>query len=241
MPNPTLGENLFLKAEGTAVSAQDTMTASGAVNKSFALFALVLLGASAIWLNPARVLPFLLPAMIIGFVVALVTCFKQSWSPVTAPIYAFVEGIVLGGISLFFEKSYPGIVMQAVGLTFATLFCMLAAYKAGWIKVTEKFRMIILVATGAIAMVYLAAWVLSFFGKSVPLIFGSGPIGIGFSLLVVGIAAFNLALDFDFIDKGAQHNLPKYMEWYAAFGLMVTLIWLYIEILRLLSKIRGRD
>jgi uncharacterized YccA/Bax inhibitor family protein len=241
MPNPTLGENLFLKAQGTAVSAQDTMTAAGAVNKSFALFALVLLGASAIWLNPVIVMPFIMPALIIGFIVAMVTVFKQSWSPVTAPIYAFVEGVVLGGISLFFEKSYPGIVMQAVALTFATLFCMLAAYKAGWIKVTQKFRMIILVATGAIAMVYLAAWILSFFGKSVPLIFGSGPIGIGFSLLVVGIAAFNLALDFDFIDKGAQYNLPKYMEWYAAFGLMVTLIWLYIEILRLLSKIMGRD
>ena len=175
-----------------------------------------------------------------GLIVAIVTAFKKEWSPVTAPIYAVLEGLFLGGISATFEARWPGIVVQAVALTFGTLFCLLMAYKSRIIKVTENLRLGIFAATGAIAVFYLVTIVLSFFKIQVPFVFGSGPIGIIFSLVVVVIAALNLVLDFDFIEKGAEHGAPKYMEWYGAFALMVTLIWLYLEILRLLSKVRDR-
>ena len=158
----------------------------------------------------------------------------------TAPIYALLEGLALGGISAIFEARFPGIVVQAVGLTFGALFCLLIAYKSGMIKVTENFKLGVVSATGAIALFYVVSLLLGMFGISLPFIHGSGIIGIGFSLFVVAIAALNLVLDFDFIENGADRGAPKYMEWYAAFGLIVTLVWLYIEILRLLSKIRSR-
>jgi uncharacterized YccA/Bax inhibitor family protein len=158
----------------------------------------------------------------------------------TAPIYALLEGLFLGGISAIFEAQYPGIVIQAVSLTFGTLFCLLLAYRSGIIKVTENFKLGVAAATGGIALIYLATLVLGLFGVRMPFIHESGLIGIGFSLFVVVIAALNLVLDFDFIESGAKSGAPKYMEWYAAFGLMVTLIWLYIEILRLLAKLRSR-
>ena len=158
----------------------------------------------------------------------------------TAPIYAALEGLALGGISAVFESRYPGIVSQAVFLTFGTLAALLIAYRSGWIKATENFKLGVVAATGGIFFVYLISFVLSFFGVSIPLIHGSGVFGILFSLFVVVIAALNLVLDFDFIEQGAEQGAPKYMEWFAAFGLMVTLIWLYLEVLRLLSKLQQR-
>jgi uncharacterized YccA/Bax inhibitor family protein len=178
--------------------------------------------------------------MIGGFITAMITIFRPTSSPITAPIYAVLEGMFLGGISAFFEGMYPGIAIQAVSLTLAVLGVMLFLYKARIIKVTEKLRGGIIAATGAIAVVYLVSWVLSMFNIYLPMIHSSGLMGIGFSLFVVGLAAFNLLLDFDFIEKGARNGAPKYMEWFSAFGLMMTLIWLYLEILRLLSKL-NRD
>lgn len=175
-------------------------------------------------------------AVIVGFV----TIFKKEWAPVTAPAYALCEGLFIGGISAIFEMRFPGIVMQAVALTFGTLFCLLMAYKSGVIKATENFKLGIVAATGAICVIYLVSFVMGFFGASIPMIHSSGPMGIIFSLVVVTIAALNLVLDFDFIEKGATMGIPKYMEWYAAFGLVVTLVWLYIEILRLLAKLQSR-
>ena len=158
----------------------------------------------------------------------------------TAPLYSILEGFFLGGISAIFENQYPGIVIQAVSLTLGTLFCLLLAYRSGLIKATENFKLGVAAATGGIALIYLSTLVLGIFGVNMPFIHESGMIGIGFSLFVVTVAALNLVLDFDFIENGVAHGAPKYMEWYAAFGLMVTLIWLYIEILRLLMKLRGR-
>jgi uncharacterized YccA/Bax inhibitor family protein len=176
-----------------------------------------------------------------GFVVALVTTFKMSWAPVTSPIYALLEGLALGGISAIFELKYPGIAMEAVALTFGTLFVMLLIYKTGLIKVTQKFRIGVVAATGGIAAFYFLTWVLSFFHITIfSSVYGSGLIGIGFSLFVVAIASLNLVLDFDFIEQGVAAGAPKYMEWYGAFGIIVTLVWLYLEILILLSKLRSR-
>ncbi len=172
-----------------------------------------------------------------GFIMALVTIFKKEWAPMTAPLYALLQGLFIGGISSMIEASYPGIVIQAVSLTFGTLAGMLFLYKSGIIQVTEKFRLGVFAATAGIAIFYLVTIALSFFGVNVPLMNGGGIWGIGFSVIVVIIAALNLVLDFDFIEQGAaSKRLPQYMDWYAAFALMVTLIWLYLEILRLLSK-----
>jgi uncharacterized YccA/Bax inhibitor family protein len=175
---------------------------------------------------------------IAGFVVAMVLCFKHNWAPVLAPVYAVLEGLFLGGISAMYAARFGGIVFQAVALTFGTLFALLAAYQAGFIRATEKFKLGIFAATGGIALVYFASIILGFFGVHIPGIFGSGMVGIGFSIVVVVIAALNLVLDFDMIEQGARAGAPKYMEWYGAFGLMVTLVWLYLEILRLLSKLK---
>ena len=175
-----------------------------------------------------------------GFVVALVTIFKKEWAPVTTPMYAALEGLFLGAISAMYEKSYPGLPMNAVGLTFGCLGALLAAYSSGLIRPSENFKLGIVAATGGIALLYVVSMGLGFFGKSIPFIHDSGPLGIAFSVFVVGLAALNLVLDFDFIEDGARRGAPKYMEWYGAFGLMVTLIWLYIEMLRLLSKLRSR-
>lgn len=237
--NPALRGAAFTQEEIASIMT-NPMTIQGTVNKTLLSLFLVVFGASLVWYNPAAFIPMVWPAAIIGFVVALVTVFKRSWAAVTTPLYAALEGIVLGAISAIFEKTYPGIVMQAVALTFGTLFCLLAAYKTGLIKATENFKLGVVAATGAIALVYIVSIVLGFFHIQIPLIFGSGPWGILFSLFVVAIAALNLVLDFDLIENLARQGAPKYMEWYGAFGLMVTLIWLYLEILRLLSKARSR-
>ena len=188
----------------------------------------------------AVVLPWIAGGAIGGLIVAIITVFKKHWSYVTAPIYALLEGLMLGGISAMMEAIYPGIVFQAIALTFGVLFSLLFAYKTRLIKVTENFKLGVAAATGGIFLIYLVSWIAGMFGTGIPYIHESGLIGIGFSLFVVVIAALNLVLDFDFIEKGAENGAPKYMEWYAAFGLMVTLIWLYIEILRLLTKLRRR-
>jgi uncharacterized YccA/Bax inhibitor family protein len=159
---------------------------------------------------------------------------------VTGPIYALLEGLFLGGISAVLNAQMPGIVIQAVGLTFGTLACLLVAYRTGIIKAAENFKLGVVAATGGICLLYMVSIVMGFFGGSIPMIHSSSPMGIGFSLFVVVIAALNLVLDFDFIEQGAEHGAPKYMEWYAAFGLMVTLVWLYLEILRLLAKLNSR-
>jgi len=177
-----------------------------------------------------------------GMIFAFVTIFKREWAPVTAPIYALLEGMALGGISAFVNLRYPGIAFQAVGLTFGTLFMMLFLYRSGIIKVTNKLRMGIVAATGGICLFYFASMLLGFFHVNFfGSVFGSGVVGIGFSLFVVAIAALNLVLDFDFIEQGVNAGAPRFMEWYGAFGIMVTLVWLYIEMLRLLSKVRSRN
>jgi uncharacterized YccA/Bax inhibitor family protein len=182
----------------------------------------------------------LIGSLIGSLILSIVTVFKKEWSPVTAPLYAVFEGVLLGAISSLFELQYPGIVLQAVALTIGTAVGLLAAYSSGWIKATENFKLGVFAATAGIGLVYLASIVLRFFGTEIPYIHESGLIGIGFSIFVVIIAALNLVLDFDFIENGCEQGAPKFMEWYAAFGLMVTLVWLYLEILRLLAKTRGR-
>ena len=170
----------------------------------------------------------------------MLTIFKKRWASITAPLYAVLQGLFLGGISAIFESQYPGIVIQAIGLTFGTLGVLLLAYKSGWIKPTENFRLMIVAATGGIAVLYLISFVMGFFGSSIGFIHSNGLFGIGFSLFVVAIAALNLVLDFDFIETAVEQGAPKHMEWFGAFSLMVTLVWLYLEILRLLAKLRSR-
>jgi uncharacterized YccA/Bax inhibitor family protein len=234
--NPLLNEETFQTQRS---SSTELMTIGGTVNKTLILLALCILSSYYTWFSP-HAQTLILPAAIGGFILALVTIFKKTWAPITAPIYVLFQGVALGAISVMYEVQMPGIVFQAISLTFATLGLMLFLFRYKIIRVTDKLRSGILIATGAIAVVYLISIVLGFFGKSVPMIHDSGPMGIGFSLLVVGIAAFNLLLDFDSIEKSANSNrAPAYMEWYGAFALMVTLIWLYLEILRLLGKIKG--
>jgi uncharacterized YccA/Bax inhibitor family protein len=247
--NPALSAQTFQNLATTAARPGaaiqgDVMTLQGTVNKTGISLVLCVISAAWTWnmyvTNPGVVMPFLLGGAIGGFIVAMVTVFKKTWSPVTVPIYALLEGLFLGAISAMFEQMYPGIVIQAVGLTFGTLFALLFAYKSGLIKATENFKLGVVAATGAVALIYMASIVMSFFGTSIPYIHESGTIGILFSLAVVVIAALNLVLDFDFIETGAERGAPKYMEWYGAFGLLVTLIWLYLEMLRLLAKLNQR-
>jgi uncharacterized YccA/Bax inhibitor family protein len=241
--NPALNSKTFKEASYTGT---DRMTIQGTVNKSFVLLFFVLLTACWTWnlfitKGVAGVTGLMAVGLIVGLISALITIFKHNLVHITAPIYAAAQGLFLGGLSSMLEAQYPGIVIQAVGLTFGTLFCLLAAYKSGKIKVTENMKLGIIAATGGIAVFYLITFILSLLGLNIMgSVLGSGPIGIGFSLFVVVIAALNLVLDFDVIEKGVQNGAPKKMEWYGAFGLMVTLIWLYVEILRLLVKLRNR-
>ena len=244
--NPTLNEKTFGAARvGVGVPA---MTVQGTVNKTFILLAILM--ATAMWSwsqasNPASA-GFLqivfFGSMIVGFILAMVTSFNPKWSGVTAPLYAACEGLFLGLLSVYFEMRYPGIVLQAVGLTFAVTLAMLMGYKAGWLQATPGLRKGLMIAMGGIMIFYVAVWIASMFGIQPPgFINGGGPLGIAFSLFVVGIASMSLILDFDIIESGSREGLDKYMEWYGAFALMVTLIWLYMEILRLLSKINRRN
>ena len=236
--NPALAGDTFTRAASYGTTG--TMTIQGTTNKSFILLFLIIFSASWVWSDAVKLAPLFLPALIGGFIISMVTIFKKEWAPVTAPIYALLEGVILGGISALMERSYPGIVIQAVGLTFGTLFALLFIYKTRIIKVTDNFRLGIFAATGGIALYYLISMILGFFNIRAPMIYDSGIMGIGFSVFVVIIAALNLVLDFDYIEKASESNVPKYMEWYGAFALMITLVWLYLEILRLLAKTRRR-
>ena len=230
-----------------AISTSSSMTLSGTVNKTGILLVLAVASAFFTWTqfaathNPASVSLEMLVGIFGGLIFALITSFKREWSPITAPIYALLEGLFLGAFSAMLDLRYPGIAIQAVGLTFATLFVLLAAYSTGVIKVTQKLRLGIVAATGGICLFYFAEMILGLFGIHFVAINGSGPIGIAVSLFVVAIAALNLVLDFDFIEQGVNQGAPKFMEWYGAFGIMVTLVWLYLEIIRLLSKLRSRN
>ncbi len=246
--NPALSGDTF-RGEGVAYGGE-SMTVSGAVNKTGVLVILCVLSAAWTWNRFFAASPeeaaqaVALPVMvggIGGFIVAMVTIFKKEWAAITAPFYALLEGLMLGAVSALLEMRFHGIAIQAVALTFGVLVAMLLAYRSGLIKVTDKLRLGIVAATGGIAVFYLLQFVLGFFGVHFTTINGATPIGIGFSVLVVAIAALNLVLDFDLIENGARSGAPKYMEWYSAFALLVTLVWLYFEILRLLSKVRSRQ
>ena len=248
--NPALKESTFLDLGSGAVvrGGDQAMTLNGAVNKTGILLLLAVMTAAFAWSQieftpegATNAMPYVLGGGIGGLVFALVTIFKKEWSPFTAPMYALTEGMFLGAVSAMYNHRFEGIVLQAVILTFGTLFALLFAYRSGLIKATENFKLGVVAATGAVALIYVLSFALSFFGIRIPMIHESGLLGIGFSLVVVVIAALNLVLDFDFIESGAEARAPKYMEWYGAFGLMVTLVWLYLEMLRLLSKLQSRN
>lgn len=243
--NPALSDDTFSKFGYIARS--DAMTVQGTIAKTLFLLLCTLLTAGWTWIKffktgsqPAAVAPLMTIGGIGGFILALITVFKIQWAPVTSIFYALLEGLFIGGLSATLEASFPGIAIQATALTFGTLAAMLFAYQSGLIRATEKFKIGIVAATGGIALLYIVSIILSFFHINIPFIYGNGAFGIGFSIVVVIIAALNFIIDFDFIEQGVARGAPKYMEWYGAFAMMVTLIWLYIEILRLLSKLRER-
>jgi uncharacterized YccA/Bax inhibitor family protein len=241
--NPSLNDRVF-GSQPRPAYGEERMTLQGSINKSFLLLVVLLAGAFWPWsqyltTGDASVVgtPLLVGALG-GFILAMIISFKANLAPVLSVPYAALEGLALGSISALLERRYPGIAIQAVGLTFAVFAVMLVAYKLNIIRATERFRSIVIGATGAIALVYVVSIVLGFFHVAVPLLNSSSPLGIVVSLVIVGVAALNLILDFDFIESGAAQGAPRYMEWYAAFGLLVTMVWLYLEILRLLSKMR---
>lgn len=246
--NPVLQEKAFRDLAVTG----ERMTMNGTIARTGLLLVLALITGGWTWhhfidvagegglqAGMAAISPFLWGGLIVGFVLAMVTAFASHWAGVTAPLYAMAEGCALGGVSVMLNLRYPGIVLQAVMLTAGVLAAMLLLYRSRIIKVTDRFRMGVVAATGGIALLYLVDIGLrAFTGIQIPFIHESGALGIGFSLLVVGLAALNLVLDFDMIERATEQGAPKYMEWYGAFALMVTLVWLYMEILRLLSKAR---
>jgi uncharacterized YccA/Bax inhibitor family protein len=240
--NPVLRENMF---KNMSHNSTNHMTIEGTMNK-FLLFLLVLLvGGYLSWSNAVALADYILPILIISFIgtliIAIIISFKMHLAQSLGYLYALMEGFLLGLISAFFEMAYPGIVIQAIGLTFATAFIMLFIYKNRWIKVTEKFKIGMFCAIGAIMLIYFISMILSLFGINMPMIHENGPVGIIFSIIVVVIAALTLILDFDMIENLSNQKVPKYMESYGAFALIVTLVWLYLEILKLLSKLQSRD
>lgn len=254
--NPTVNENTWNQFRATESTASRTMTIEGVINKTGIFAVLTVLAAGYVWTTffeamegiegdpmaagaaMTKVSPFMFGGMIISLIAWIVTCFKKEWSMVVGGVYSLAEGLFLGGLSAYFEAQFPGIVLQAVALTFGVLFTMLAAYRMKLISANGKTAAIVCAGMGAIVFVYLGGFILSMFGVNV-MIFGANPIGIVFSLVVVGFAAFSLIFAFDFIETGARHGAPKYMEWYAAFYLMTELTWIYLEILKLLWKIRA--
>ncbi|MDR1522557.1 MAG: Bax inhibitor-1/YccA family protein [Endomicrobium sp.] len=235
MSNPLLKNSVF----DSPIRSNDVMTVSGTINKSIILW--VLLSASAFysWTHPGIIMPLLVPLLIAGFVIAMISIFKKEYAPFLSPLYAICEGLILGAISLSFEKSYPGVVINAILLTMCVLFCMLAAYKTGMLRATPRFQKVVIFSTLAICLVYVLDLLLNLFGAgSFSYIHNSSGLGIIISLVIVAVASLNLIIDFDLIEQGSQQGSPKYMEWYSAFALMITLIWLYLEMLRLLSKLR---
>ena len=237
--NPALSKKTF---ENLIASPNEVMTLDGAVNKTAISMGILLLAAYYTYSN--AIMDYVIIGFVGGFIVALVTIFKKQWSPTTVPIYAVLEGLALGGISKMYANAFePGIVPQAIMLTLGILFALLFAYKSKIIQATENFKLGIFAATAGIGVVYLISFLMSMFGGGgLPVMnpANSSMLSIGFSLFVVVIASLNLVMDFDFIEEGAANGAPKYMEWYGAFGLLVTLIWLYLEILRLLAKLSSR-
>jgi uncharacterized YccA/Bax inhibitor family protein len=241
--NPTLTEKIF--STTVADQQQGVMTARGAINKFGFLFLMVIAGAVYTWhlyYEGVAMTPYMLGGVFGGFITAIIITFKRSWAPFLAPIYGLLEGLFIGSLSAIMNESfkvkYPGIVMQAVGLTMGVALAMFLLYNFRVIRATQRFKSIFFTATAGIAIFYLITWIVRLFGVQMDFMMmgNSSPLGIGISLFVVGIAALNLIMDFDMIEQGAEMGAPKYMEWYCAFGLMVTMVWLYIEILRLLSR-----
>lgn len=244
--NPALNDKTF--QAGFALSDSEVMTERGTLNKFFLLCVLVIAAASCTWsaANDGKdITSWIWIGALGGLGVAIVTIFKPVWSSFLAPVYALLEGLFVGGISVtynhIFDKIAPGIVMQAVALTFGTVIAMFVLYRFRVIKATEKFKSVIMIATAGIAVFYLISLGLSFFNVNIGFLHEGSLLGIGFSLVVVCIAALNLILDFDRIETGVAMGAPKYMEWYGAFGLIVTIVWLYLEILRLLAKLNSRN
>ena len=235
--NPALNSKIFTSA---IQDGSETMTIGGTVNKTAMSLLLLMATASYTWTNPSPGLMIL--GIFGGLIMAIITIIKKTWAPYTVSGYALLKGLALGGISQFFEMQYPGIVSQAVFLTLGILAALLLVYKTGLIKPTENFKLGVFAATGGIAIMYLISWIMSMFGSGMSILNPNNTslLSIGISLFVVVIASLNLVLDFDFIEEGAEKGAPKYMEWYGAFGLLVTLIWLYLEILRLLAKLQSR-
>lgn len=240
--NPTLNEDTFEKSG--YYSDRETMTIGGTVNKSFMLLALLIGAAVVSWVmffEGYDVFPFIIGGAIGGLIVALIISFAPKTAPFLAPIYAVVEGLLLGALSANYESLYYGITMQAALLTMCVFLGMLLAYKFGLIKASAGFKKGVMAATFGIMLVYLLSFVLRMFGVAIPYLHDSTLIGIGISVVIVIIAALNFVLDFNFIEEGAKQGAPKHMEWYGAFGLLVTLVWLYIEMIRLLAKLANRN
>ncbi|WP_339322718.1 Bax inhibitor-1/YccA family protein [Paenibacillus sp. FSL W8-0194] len=240
--NPTLNKKTFERSEH--YNGQEAMTIGGTVNKSFMLLALLIGAAVVSWVmffNGYEMYPYMIGGAIGALVLGLVISFKPTTAPYLAPIYAIGEGLFLGALSAAYESLYYGITLQAALLTMCVFLAMLVVYKTGLVKASAGFQKGLFAATAGIALVYLLSFVLGLFGVTVPYLHDSTPIGIGISVVIVIIAALNFVLDFNFIEEGARQGAPKYMEWYGSFGLLVTLVWLYVEILRLLSKLASRD
>ncbi len=242
--NPVMTGKIYEKA-GDVSAGAPVMTINGTINKIGLMLLLVIGAAAYTWKivmgeNPGSAGTLAIVGAIGGFIMAMVTVFRPQSSAITAPIYAILEGLFLGAISAVINAKYPGVAFQAVLLTIGTLFTMLFLYRSGYIRATPRFRRGVMMATGAVFFAYLMSWIMGMFGMSVGFMHSNGPLGILINLVIIVIAALNLIMDFDFIEKGSQMGAPKYMEWYGAFGLMVTLIWLYIEFLRLLSRFAGR-
>ena len=235
--NPLINEEKLQKMTFDAVDYVP-MTLKGAINKTYILTGILLIAAMIGFTMPSPL--FLIGGAIGGFIVVIISVFKKEKSAVLAPIYAILEGLFVGAISAIYATAYNGIILQAIMLTISMLIIMLVVYSSGWIKVTNKFRIGVFMATGGVMLVYLLSFVLSFFGINMPYIHESGTIGIILSLVIIGIASLNLLLDFDNFEKGAQYKLPQYMEWFFAMGLLITLVWIYLEFLRLLAKLNRK-
>jgi len=242
--NPVMSRKIF---ENTlSMGGSGVMTINGTINKTVILLLLSIASASYTWsmisgTNPGGAYTLAMVGAIGGFIMALITSFSPKNSPLTSPIYAILEGLFLGAVSAIINARYPGVAFQAVLLTLGTLFTMLFLYRSGRLRATPAFRRGVMMATGGIFFAYLISWILSLFGMNIGYFHSSGPLAIIINLVVIGVAAFNLILDFDFIEQGSAQGAPKFMEWYGAFGLMVTLVWLYIEFLRLLSRFSSRN
>lgn len=244
--NPVLSRlSEAARSAGLTRGAEGVMTRTGAAGKAALLLLLVVFSATFTWNeflkgNDGILMPAMLVGGIGGFIMAMITAFRPQVAPITGPIYAVLEGLILGALSAMFERKYPGIALQAVGLTFATAGGVFVLYRLGVLKATEGFRRVIVGATVGIAVFYLIAFVASLFGAGLNFLAGSSALAIGINVVVAAVAALNLVLDFDLIDEGARMGAPKKLEWFAAFGLLVTLVWLYMELLRLLARLQGR-